>query len=90
MTRDDVIKIAQDAGITFVTDFGVASATPEWLERFADAIIEECAKVCERISDEYQELEGRRYPELKTDAETGASECAGDIRALKSKAPDHT
>ena len=87
MNRDDVIKIAQDAGITFVTDFGAASATPEWLERFADAIIEECAMVCERISDEYQEQEGRRYPELKTDAETGASECARDIRTLKSKAP---
>ena len=65
-----------------------AAPQPPAIDR--DAVIEECAKVCERISDEYQEREGRMYPELKTDAETGASECAGDIRALKAKAPDHT
>lgn len=35
MNRDEIIRMARDAGITFVTEHGVASATPEWLERFA-------------------------------------------------------
>lgn len=40
MTKDDIIRMAQEAGVTFVTEFGVASATPEWLERFAKLIYE--------------------------------------------------
>ncbi len=51
MTRDDIIRMAHEAGDLFVTQFGVASATPEWLERFAALVAaaerEECAKVCE-------------------------------------------
>ena len=42
---------------------------------------ERCAQVCERISDEYQDREGLKYPELKTDAECGANHCATAIRA---------
>ena len=38
MTRDEIIAMAQDAGITFITDYGVASATSEWLERFASLV----------------------------------------------------
>ena len=51
MTRDDIIRMALEAGITFVTEHGVASATPEWLERFAALVAaaerEGCAKVVE-------------------------------------------
>jgi hypothetical protein len=39
MTREDVIRMAREAGITFVTEYGVASATPEWLERFATLVL---------------------------------------------------
>ena len=39
------------------------------------------AEICEHISDEYREREGCRYPELKTDAESGASDCESSIRA---------
>ncbi len=38
MTREDIIRMAREAGITFVTEVGVASATPEWLERFANIV----------------------------------------------------
>ena len=38
MTRDDVLAMANEAGITYVNEFGVASATAEWLERFAKII----------------------------------------------------
>ena len=54
MTRDDVLRMADEAGITFVSQVGVASATAEWLERFAALVAaherEECAKVCDEIS----------------------------------------
>ena len=42
---------------------------------------EACAKVCDEIEDDYREREGRLYAELKTDAQTGASDCAYRIRA---------
>ena len=42
---------------------------------------ERAARVCERIADDYNRREGLKYPELKTDAETGANECADAIRA---------
>jgi hypothetical protein len=38
------------------------------------------AKLCEDISDEYQRREGMKYPELKTDAQTGADDCVSAIR----------
>lgn len=41
---------------------------------------ERCAKLCEDISEEYQRREGRKYPELRTDAEEGANKCAAAIR----------
>ena len=51
MTPEDIIRMAHEAGDLFVTQFGVASATPEWLERFAALVAaaerEACAKVCE-------------------------------------------
>jgi len=52
-----------------------------WQAAQADAF-ERAAKVCEAVSDEYQQREGMRYPEMKTDAETGAEDCAEAIRAL--------
>ena len=42
---------------------------------------ERAATVCERIADDYNRREGLKYAELKTDAETGANECADAIRA---------
>lgn len=42
---------------------------------------ERAAMVCERIADDYNQRESLKYAELKTDAETGANECADAIRA---------
>lgn len=46
------------------------------------AALEEAAKVCEGIDDKYGEDEGGRWPELKSDAQTGARDCESAIRAL--------
>ena len=43
--------------------------------------MEEAAKICERLGDEFREREGLRYAELKTDAETGCNDCEYAIRA---------
>ena len=51
MTEDDIIDLADKAGITFVTQSGVASATVEWLAAFASLVAarerEACAQMCE-------------------------------------------
>ena len=51
MTDDQIIEIAHDAGITFVTKQGVASATEEFLTTFARLIAakqkEIDAQICE-------------------------------------------
>ena len=39
------------------------------------------AQVCDRIADDYNERERFKYAELRTDAQTGAEECACAIRA---------
>lgn len=58
-----------------------ADEGPTQLVRRIEAEVQErCAKVCEYVSDEYQHREGAKYPELRTDAEAGASKCAAAIR----------
>ena len=42
---------------------------------------ERAARVCERIADDYNRSDCLTYPELKTDAGTGANDCAAAIRA---------
>lgn len=49
-----------------------------------DAALEEAAKICEQLGDEYDEREGRKYPELRTDAVSGCRDCESAIRALQS------
>ena len=86
MTEDDIIEMAHQAGITYVTGHGVASATFEWLDAFASLVAarerEACAKVCDvkasdivsNASDEYRE--GRSM---------AATVCAAAIRARSEK-----
>ena len=62
MTRDDIIRMAHEAGDLFVTQFGVASATPEWLERFFRAAYAAGAaaerEACAQIADAEASIEG--------------------------------
>lgn len=41
---------------------------------------ERAARVCEAVADDYRAREGLKFAELKTDAETGANDCAAAIR----------
>ena len=53
MTSQEIIDMAHEAGITYVTGHGVASATFEWLDRFAGLVAarerEACARMVEPI-----------------------------------------
>ena len=91
MTRDDVIRMAREAdpGFEGGADSDGTMTDPivgiDQFLKFAHLIAaaerEACAKVCEEIEDEYRERESLMYAELRTDAQTGASDCAYRIRA---------
>ena len=95
MTRDEIIRMAREAGFPF-TKYGTLECdedgeidADEMFERFAALVAaaerEACAKVCEKIYDEYDENEGLKYAELRTDAATGGRDCAAAIRARGEK-----
>ena len=69
MSREDVMRLALEAGL-FDDD---QEPLPECLERFANLVIEECAKVCEELEED--------------DASPlfVSQQCANAIRARKSK-----
>jgi hypothetical protein len=75
-------EVGKARPLTTDSIFTAMRAIAELVEQ---ATLERAAKVCEEISDEYARTESRRYPELKTDAETGASDCEDAIRALKTQ-----
>jgi subtilisin-like proprotein convertase family protein len=91
MTPEDIIRLAREAHRRVVTDDypGHTGQLDAWtlalLERFAALVAaaerEACAKVCDDISEEYCQREGKRLPSLRTDAESGAGDCAEAIRA---------
>ena len=73
MTRDDIIDLGHKAGTLFITQFGVASATVEWLESFA-------ALVADAQYAEHQQtlaLQQRSYErEIQLEVEAEREECA--------------
>lgn len=89
MNQNEIIAMAREAGCVsaefWPKDFAGLMGV---FERFAALVAakerEACAQVCEDIEDEYRRNEGGKYPELKSDAQTGASDCAAAIRARSS------
>lgn len=75
-----IIQMASDAG--FNTEH---AATNEMLKRFADMVIEDCAKVCDEAHDRYNELWVKfGYAEDEGRA-LAALHCSSVIRSRKSK-----
>jgi hypothetical protein len=92
MTRDEIIQLAREADMIDFRDEDSDLHVVQFVDFLASVIgkavaaeREACAKVCEKISDEYCESEGRKYAELRTDAETGARDCESAIRARGEK-----
>lgn len=44
--------------------------------------LEEAAKICEKLGDDYDMKESHKWPELKSDAYTGCQDCESAIRVL--------
>jgi len=65
MTREDIIRIAREAGIDYA--FGME------MERFAGLIREACAEICDWVEDELQ------YDD-QVSAAGGAWRCGFEIR----------
>ena len=83
MTSDEITRMAREAG--FVGMDGSHGALGRFAALVAAAERDACAKVCEKIYDEYDENEGLKYAELRTDAATGGRDCAAAIRARGEK-----
>ena len=81
--RDSTLSVERDG--EGYRDIDVYLMWRAWQAAQADAF-ERAAKMCEAISDEYQRRESMRYPEMKTDAATGSSDCEFAIRALAKEA----
>ena len=73
MTREEIMRLAQEAGYLILDE-----KRTEWLERFANLVIEECAKVCDDQAEYADE-------HLTDSAWRAADRCAAAIRARKSK-----
>ncbi|OQS42282.1 hypothetical protein [Chromobacterium haemolyticum] len=96
LTREEIIHLAREAGCDILNVPGVGQIAryrdirvTNLLERFAAIVAaaerEACAQVCDSIEDRYQETECRNWPEMRTDAQQGAGECAAAIRARGEK-----
>jgi len=79
MTREDVIALANEAGTLFVTEQGVASATPEWLERFAALVVEREREDCAAICDKYSEFRWSWWKARADPLDQGASDAADEL-----------
>lgn len=78
MTEDNIKEFAYQVGHFFLVEFGTASASMDWLRKFADLVAakerKECAKVCE------DQDTGKDLP-----YDLAVIECAKAIRARKKK-----
>ena len=62
MTTDELIDLGHKAGTLFITQFGVASVTVEWMENFAALVAaaerEACARWCDIVAREVDDTNG--------------------------------
>lgn len=96
LTRDNTPVRIEAAG-ALIAAFGEvaevaasADAAPAGAVAVRNAALEEAALACEKVQEDFEERDGGKWPELRVDAATGASDCASTIRALKSAAAEVT
>lgn len=74
-----------------VGDYGSSWTQSDWeawqasRRTYRASVLEEAAQACEDIADEYGDREGGKWPELKSDAQSGAKACENALRALAAK-----
>jgi len=90
----NIEKLAREACLEESVD-GVFYASKDGLARFANAVMEEAAKVCETLANDrwalykgrapYTGYEKQRASDYTQGESDGADHCAAAIRALKDK-----
>jgi hypothetical protein len=81
LTDDDIRQIiAARFADTFCLPDDIAFA-----RAIEDAVLERAALAAEKVQDNYNEMQGGKWPELRDDAATGAGDCASAIRAMKNQ-----
>jgi len=76
MNRDDVIRMAREAGMEDIhLDGGLFYASPDDLIKFAYHVAEECAKACDEKHHSW------RWDD-EPDSNSGPRECSSAIRSL--------
>ena len=83
MTRDDIHTCSYECERPACIKAQRDELAKRLFELVAEAVAaerEECAKVCEEIEEKYHRREGKKRPDERSDAETGAGQCADAIR----------
>lgn len=89
MTREEFVRLIRKAGLVQIVkkhnDGTVTVEIPDMpkLEYFAELMIEECAKVCEKIEMNSYALWDRTADPEAQGRGIGAADCAAAIRELK-------
>ena len=80
MTRDEIISMAIEAGVSIRGHYDETGSTPAELQRFADLVAaaerEKCAKVCQTVVDSGMYDGWQQY---------AAAACRDAIRAMNEK-----
>ena len=63
---DELIDLGHKAGTLFLTQFGVASATPEWLENFATLVAAAEREACAKVAEEPYEFTSAEASRIAT------------------------
>ena len=88
MNRDDIIRMAREAGLAQWSEFAQADAflfaMPDRIERFAALVAayerEACARLCDEVETQGHALWKRTYDLDAQGRSTGAADCAAAIR----------
>jgi hypothetical protein len=92
MNREDIIKMAHDAGMTPISHVSTSDVICNRgsLERFAALVAaaerEECAKVCDELHAGLRKTTMKQHQDYLDGNRRGISECAFAIRARRSDA----
>ena len=82
-------EVGRMLGISARAVYDLADAGCLYTQAAIDAAVaaerERCAKLCEDIGDGYQAREAYKWAELRSDAQTGAHDCAAAIRQAGEK-----
>ena len=79
MDREDIIRMAREAGVSIRAHYDETGSTPQELERFAALVAAAEREACAKLCDDIRRMGG--YSAETPDWERGTGHCADAIRA---------